>query len=115
MGMRYDEVMRYPLANLGQAGQNLIYSKDFNAFYETALGAAGAIADVARSKDLSDLELSRVNQELGKIRDYTVPMAPAQASPAPCPPAAAPSEGNAPVLLVAAGALAGLAIGAFLL
>lgn len=109
------EMMRYPLANLGQAGQNMVLSKEFNSFYETALGAANGIAAVARSKDLSDDDMAEINRQLGKIRDYTVPMAQAQAQPQACPTCGVPSKNNTPLLLAGAGLLAGLAIGAFLL
>lgn len=125
------EEMRYPLVNirLGQAaaaGQNMVLTKDVNAFYQTALDAANGIAAVAQAHDLSDDEKATINQQLGKIRDYTIPMTqppacppapscpacPACGAPAPCP--STPSEGNSPLLVAGAALVAGLVVGAFI-
>lgn len=118
--------MRYRLVNLGQqtAAPNMVLSKDFDSFYQTALGAANGIAAVARSKDLSDDDLAEINRQLGTVRDYTVPMAQAATCPPEkvCPSCGAAGqapvsaqEGNTPYLVAGAALLAGLAVGAFLL
>ncbi len=112
------------MLNLGQGvGQNLILSKDFNSFYDTAMSSARAIAEIARSKELSDGEQASINQALGKIQDYTVPTVPlATPCPAcpvcqgqnPCPACAAP-DNTKNILLAAAALVAGLSLGALLL
>lgn len=87
----------YPVVNLGQAGQDMITTKDFNAFFNFALVQASSLATIARAHDLSDDEQEQVRRAVGNIQQYTVPMTacPAQPAPAPlgtcpvCPPAPA--------------------------
>lgn len=98
----------YQVVNLGQAGQDMIATRDFNAFYNYALAQAGSLAAIARSHDLSADEDEQVRRAVGNIQQYTLPMTPCPA-PALASSPAAPLAGGIPWWAAAA---AGLGIGA---
>lgn len=97
----------YQVVNLGQAGQDMIATRDFNAFFNYALAQAGTLATIARGHELSVDEEEQVRRAVGNIQQYTLPMT---SCPAPAPAAApAPIASGIPWWAAAA---AGLGIGA---
>lgn len=92
----------------------MVLSRDFNAFYEAALSAMYNISDIAQRHDLSADEQTAINQNIGKIRDYTIPLAPVPAATPAAPVLSCPEIPPDRSLVYAAAALiVGGVIGAF--
>lgn len=107
--------MRYRLVNVHLGQNNQILSRDFNAFYETSLGSINAVADIAKSLNPTPEQITAIDREIGRLRDYTVPLAPVPA-PTSCPQASVPAGNSNQAWLVAAGTLlVGAAFGYFVL
>lgn len=107
-------IARYPVLNLrlGQAGQPMISTRDFNGFFSFALDQANRLASIARAHELSAEEENEVRRAVGGIEQYTVPQTACPAgAPETCPafPPSAPAVGGIPWW---AAAVAGLGVGA---
>lgn len=109
-------MIAYRVVNVRRLGQGAqrqyITTDDFRGYVTQANSSIKTVADIARSKDLTEEERRTVDSEVGKVAGYTIPMAeiPKGAAPTVIEPS------GPPVALVAAAALlAGGLAGYFIL
>lgn len=105
--------MRYRVANLGQVqGQDVILTKDFDAFYQIAKNALQTVVTIAQAGSPTSDEQNQISQALGQVMDYSIPTVPCPTCPAPAAAPAIPQLGWAYAL---GGIAVGVVAGHFLL
>lgn len=110
--------MRYSVLNLGQAaniaqGQDVILTRDFDAFYEIAKNALQSVANIAQAGSPTSDEQNQISQALGQVMDYSIPTVPCPTCPTPA--AAAPAVQNFGWAYALGGIAVGVVAGHFLL
>lgn len=99
-------MIAYRVVNVRRLGQGVqrryITTDDFRGYVTQANSSLKTVADIARSKDLSEEERRTVESEIGRVAGYTIPMAEIPKGAAPI---VMPEPSGPPVALVAAAAL----------